>query len=114
MVAVTALLVLNFLDFLTTYVGLTYFEDLESNPVELALGGPLSPLAILLKLAVFPGLVLGVAWFLWRKFKSPLPALGLIVPPAIMFASCVANNVLIMTKKVEKVARKAHKVADRF
>ena len=104
LIIAAVLLVLNFADFLTTLFGITYRGALESNTVMLALGGPLSPASILLKLVVFPGLVLGAAWWLTRKFKDPLPAMALIVPSAIMFGHAVANNVVVIAKKAHKIA----------
>ena len=98
------LLVLNFADFFTTWFGITFRGALESNGFMLLLGGPLSPTSIILKLVIFPGLILGGAWWLTRKFKDPLPAVAVILPPVVMFGSCVANNVWVIRKKVRKIA----------
>lgn len=101
---VAALLVLNFSDFATTWFGITYRGDLESNSFMLMLGGPFSPMSILLKLVIVPGLILSGAWWLNHKFKDPLPAMAILISPAVVFASAVANNVVVMTKKVQKIA----------
>jgi hypothetical protein len=68
------------------------------------LGGPFSLPAILVKLLVLPGLILSGAWWLNRKFNDPAPAMAILITPAMVFASAVANNVVVMTKKVRKIA----------
>ena len=101
-----ALLVLNFADFATTYVAVISGKGVESNPIILLLGGPLSPQAIFLKLILIPGIVLGVAWWLARKLKDPRPSMAAIIPVATIFGYAVANNVLVITKKARKIVGK--------
>lgn len=70
------------------------------------LGGPFSSMSILLKLVIIPGSIIGGAWWLNRKFKDLFPAMAILISPAVVFASAVANNVVVMTKKVQKIAGK--------
>jgi hypothetical protein len=77
------------------------------------MGGPFSPLELLMKVVAFPAAVLGVGWWMYHKLKSPRLAMLAIVPSAIGLGVVVANNVIIAAKKVEKTAKKVTKKAVR-
>lgn len=97
------LLVLNFADFATTWVGVSGGKGVEANPFWAMLGGPLSPLGVFVKLLLVPGIILGSAWWLTRKFKDPKVAMAAILPATTIFAHAVANNVLVIVKKARKI-----------
>lgn len=103
---VAALLTLNFADFATTWLGVTSGKGIEANPSWLMLGGPLSPFALFLKLVAIPGLILAIAWLLTSRSRDMRPALVAILPAATILAATVTNNVMIVTKKVEKIVKK--------
>ena len=65
------LLALNLADVVSTWIALSTGRGIEANPIVLLLGGPFSPAAFFLKLVVIPGAILGVAWYLARRFKDP-------------------------------------------
>jgi hypothetical protein len=107
------LLLLNLADVVSTWIALSTGRRIEANPIVLLLGGPFSPLSFFLKLVVVPGAILGVAWYLARRFKDPRLGMATLVAPAAMYAAVVANNVMVAAKKVEKTAKKAVKNVER-
>jgi hypothetical protein len=105
------LLSLNLADVVSTWIAISTGRGIEANPFIILLAGPFSPIALFLKLAVVPGAILGVAWWIARRSKDPRLAMATIIAPVAMYAAVVANNVMIAAKKVEKTARKAVKNA---
>jgi hypothetical protein len=106
--AAAALLTLNLADLITTWYVVGSGRGVEANPIAGLLGGPFSPLELVLKVVVFPVSVLGVAWWLTRRFKDSRPAMVAIIAPAAVYAAAVANNVIVAAKKAKKtVAREA-------
>ena len=104
-----SLLALNLADVITTWVAISTGRGIEANPLVLLLGGPFTPLAFFLKLIVVPGAILGVAWYLARRFKDPRLGVATIIAPVAMYAAVVANNVMVAAKKVEKTTKKVKK-----
>jgi hypothetical protein len=94
---------LNFADFLTTWIGISSGKGVEANSFWIALGGPFSPPAIFVKLAVVPAIILGVAWGIVRKFEDPRLAIVTIIPATVVLAHAVANNVQVIAKKTRKI-----------
>jgi predicted permease len=105
------LLVLNLADVVSTWIALSSGRGIEANPFILFLGGPFTPIAFTLKLVVVPAAMLGVAWYMARRFKDPRLGMATLIAPAAMYAAVVANNVVVAAKKVEKTAKKAVKNA---
>jgi Domain of unknown function (DUF5658) len=103
------LLALNLADIISTWIALSTGNGVEANPLVLLLGGPFSPAALLLKLVVIPGAILGVAWWIARQWKYPKLAMATVIMPAAVFAAAVANNVMVAAKKVEKTTKKVKK-----
>lgn len=99
------LLALNAADVISTWLAIATGRGFEANPIVLLLGGPFSPTAFLLKLVVVPGSILGVAWWLARRWKNPMLGMAAIIAPAAVYATAVANNVIVATKKVKKTVR---------
>ena len=108
----TILLALNAADVVSTWIALNT-GAIEANPLVLLLGGPFSPIALFLKLAVVPGTIIGVAWYMARRFKDPRFGIATIAAPVAMYAAVVANNVMVAAKKVEKTAKKVQKTVAR-
>jgi hypothetical protein len=106
-----SLLALNAADVISTWIAVSSGRGVEANPIVLVLGGPFSPLSLLMKLVVIPGATLGFAWWLAYRWKEPRLAMATIVVPAAMYAGLVANNIMVATKKVKKTAMKAMKNA---
>ncbi len=104
-VLAAVLLVLNFLDFFFTWVAISVARGAEANPFILMLGGPLSPISILMKLVVVPGVVVGAVWWLTtHRSKDTTFGVAAIIPAVAVYAGTVANNVLVAAKKVKKRA----------
>jgi hypothetical protein len=103
------LLALNAADVVSTWIAVSSGRGIEANPIVLLLGGPFSPIAFFLKLAVVPGAILAVAWWIAHRTKNPRLGMATIIAPAIVYATAVANNVLVAAKKVEKTAMKVKK-----
>jgi hypothetical protein len=106
-----ALLSLNMADLVTTWFVISSGKGIEANPIALMLGGPLSPVELFLKVVAFPATVLGLTWYLARKFKDPRLGMVTLLAPVVVYATAVANNVMVAAKKVEKTALKAVKNA---
>ncbi len=104
-------LAVNTADVVTTWIGVSSGKAVEANPIILLLGGPFTPLALFVKLALIPTAILGLSWWLARRTKEPRLGMAAIIAPAITFGTVVANNVIVAAKKVEKVAKKVTKTA---
>lgn len=111
LVLVASLLTLNLADVVSTWIALGTGKGFEANPFVMLLGGPFSPNALFLKLVLIPSAILGLAWYLARRFKDPRLGMAMFVAPVAMYAAVVANNVIVAAKKVEKVAKKVKKTA---
>jgi hypothetical protein len=98
-----ALLAFNLADVVSTWIGIASGKGVEANPVVLLLGGPFSPLSLFLKVVVVPAAILGVGYWLGRRFKDPRLGMAVIIPPAVAFAAAAANNVIVAAKKVKKI-----------
>ena len=99
------LLTLNLADVISTWVAVSTGRGTEGNPFMLLLGGPFSPAVFFLKLVVVPAAILGVAWWIARRWKDPRLGMVAIIAPAAVYAAAVANNVIVATKKVKKTVR---------
>ncbi len=104
LVLAASLLTLNMADLATTWFLISNGKGVEANPIILLLGGPFSPLELLMKVAVFPATVLGIAWWLAHKSKDPRLGIAAIIPATVMIGTAVANNVIVAAKKVKKIA----------
>ena len=112
LVALAAILVaLNAADTISTWIVISTGKGVEANPFVLIMGGPFSPVELVMKLVVLPAAILTVAWWLFHKLKAPRLAMLAIIPTALGLGVVVANNVIIAAKKVEKTAKKAMKDA---
>ena len=105
-----SLLALNMADAISTWIAISTGRGFEENPIVLLLGGPFTPAALLLKLIITPAAILGVAWYMARRFKDPRLGIATIIAPVAMYAAVVANNVMIAAKKVEKTTKKVKKI----
>lgn len=105
------LLVFNAADVVSTWIAISSGRGMEANRFIIQLGGPFTPAALLLKLVVVPGAILGIAWWMAYRWKAPEVAAATILVPAAMYAGLVANNVMVAAKKVKKTALKAMKDA---
>lgn len=105
------LLALNLADTISTWIVISTGKGVEANPFVLIMGGPFSPLELVMKLVVFPAAVLTVAWWLFHKLKEARLAMLAIIPTAVGLGVVVVNNVMVAAKKVEKTAKKARKRA---
>jgi len=96
----------NAADVLTTWLAIRSGKGAEANPLILLSGGPFSPLALTLKLVIVPGIILAVAWLLWRISKQPL-AFVAILPSAVGLAVVSVHNLMIAIagKKPKPVGR---------
>ncbi|MGA8903675.1 MAG: DUF5658 family protein [Candidatus Bathyarchaeia archaeon] len=106
-----SLLALNLADVVSTWIAVSTGRGIEANSIVVLLGGPFSLVAFLLKLVVVPAAILGIAWYLARRFNDPRLGMATMIAPAAMYAAAVANNVMVAAKKVEKLAKKVEKVA---
>jgi len=106
-ILVVALLILNLVDVVSTWIALSTGLGVEANPLVLLLGGPFSPIALFLKLIMIPTAILGVAWYMARKDLRV--GIVTIAAPVALYAAVVANNVMVAAKKVEKTAKKVKK-----
>ena len=104
-VVAAILLTLNTVDVVMTWFGVSSGKAVEANPIVLLLGGPFSPVALFVKLVLIPTAILGVTWWLVRRTKEPGLGMAAIIAPAIVFGVAVANNVIVVAKKVKKNAR---------
>jgi hypothetical protein len=104
-----SLLAFNAADVVSTWIAISSGRGMEANRFILQLGGPFTPIALLLKLVIIPGAILGFAWWLAYRWKAPEVAAATILVPAAMYAGLVANNIMVAAKKVEKVAKKVKK-----
>ena len=57
-----------------------------------------------MKVALVPVAILGVAWWLVRRFKDPRLGVVTILPSLVPIVAAVANNVIVASKKVRKIA----------
>jgi hypothetical protein len=97
-----ALILLNFADFVSTWIIISSGRGYESNPVVIYFGGPFSPLAIFVKLILIPTVTIGIVLALTRKGPAvKMGTLGLL-PAVVVLAGTVANNVVVVAKKVKK------------
>jgi predicted permease len=103
------LLALNLADAVSTWISLSTGRGIEANPIVLLLGGPFSPASFFLKLVVVPAAILGVAWWITRRSKDSRLGIATLIMPVAVFATAVANNVMVAAKKVEKTAKKVKK-----
>lgn len=108
-IAAAALLLLNLADVVSTWIAVSTGKGVEANPLVLLLGGPFSPVSFFLKVVVIPAAILSVAVWMARRSNLKL-AMATILLPAAVFATAVANNVIVAAKKVEKTAKKVVKV----
>lgn len=104
---VAMLLILNFADFVSTWITIASGKGVEANPIVIMLGGPFSPTALFLKLVAIPAAIVTGAWLLTRKGKDPRLAMATVIMPAIVFGTAVANNVIVAAKKVKKNAKES-------
>jgi hypothetical protein len=106
-----SLLAFNAADVVSTWIAISSGRGMEANRFIIQLGGPFTPIALILKLVIIPGAILVVAWLMAYRWKTPEVAAATILVPAAMYATLVANNVMVATKKVKKTALKAVKNA---
>ncbi len=99
------LLAVNTADVVTTWLGVSSGKAVEANPIILLLGGPFTPAALFVKLALVPMAILGLSRWLARRTKDPRLGMAAIIAPAITFGTAVANNVIVVAKKVKKNAK---------
>ena len=105
------LLALNFADFISTWIAIDAAKGAEANPFILMLGGPFSPPVIFVKLVLIPVAILSVVWWVTRYMNARIGVAALI-PAAATLAGIVANNVIVIAKKVKKTTKKVKKVAN--
>jgi hypothetical protein len=98
-------LAVNTVDVVTTWLGVSSGKAVEANPIVLLLGGPFSPAALFVKLALIPTAILGVTWWLAHRMKDPRLGMAALITPAIIFGTAVANNVIVIAKKVKKIGK---------
>jgi hypothetical protein len=109
LIAIAALfLIFNLTDILTTWIAISSGRGVEANPLVLLEGGPFSPLSLVLKLLVIPGIVLTGAWLIAHKWKDPNLALAAILPNTIGLAAVTAHNLMVTIagKKPKPIRRK--------
>jgi hypothetical protein len=101
-----AALAVNYADFATTYIAVTSGKAVEANPFVVLIGGPLSLPGITLKLVLIPALIVGATWWGTRRSSNLLPSMAAILPVAIGLGVAVANNIIVITKKVRKTVER--------
>ena len=96
LVAIAALfLIFNLTDILTTWFAISSGRGVEANPLVLLERGPFSPLSLVLKLLIIPGIILTAAWLIVRKWKDPNLALVAILPNTIGLAAVTVHNLMV-------------------
>ena len=85
----------NLADVISTWLVISSGKGVEANPIVLLQGGPFTPTALIMKLAVIPGAILGLAWLFARKWKAPKLAIATVLPSAIGLAAVTAHNLMI-------------------
>ena len=101
-VAITMVfLILNFLDFLSTAIGIMSGKVVEANPIINWMGGPFSPIALIVKFIIFPIMFLLSGNLIIKKYKDSKFVLMLIGVSSTVLGFIVANNVNLLFVKAE-------------
>ena len=99
--AILVFLTLNFLDFLSTAIGIMSGKAYEANPIVNWMGGPFAPIAIIYKLAITPLMLLLISYLLINKYKNSPLAITLMGMISGILGFVVINNVKILFARAE-------------
>ena len=94
-------LTVNFLDFLSTAIGIMSGRGVEANPIINWMGGPFSLVALVYKFAIFPAIILFPAYLLINKYKNSQFAITLMGAVSGVLGFVVINNVKILFARAE-------------
>ncbi len=95
-------LTVNFLDFLSTAIGIMSGRAVESNQFLNWMGGTFSFAGLIYKLAIFPLIVLLPTYWMINKYKNSGPALTLIASASGALGITVISNLRFVFAKTKK------------
>ncbi len=104
MAVMVVFLTVNFLDFLSTAIGIMSGRAEEANQFLNWMGGPFSFAGLIFKLAIFPLIVLLPTYWIINKYKNSEPALAMIATTCGVLGITVISNLRFVFAKTKKYA----------
>lgn len=95
-------LTVNFLDFLSTAIGIMSGRAVEANPIVNWMGGPFSFVGLIFKLGIVPLIVLLPTFWIINKYKNSGPALAIIATMSGVLGIVVVSNLRFVFSKAKK------------